>query len=53
MDPITLAYYALICASLGAAAPHLRGIAFRLAFGAAVGIAAAASLPALRGLAGF
>lgn len=47
MDPITLAYYGLICGALGAAGPRLGGLALRFAIGVAVGLGAAAGLPHL------
>jgi len=53
MDPITLAFYAIVCGLLGALAPSIPRLPLRLAIGAAVGIAAAALLPILRGSMGF
>ena len=50
MDPVSLAYYALICGALAVVAPALNTIFKRLALGIAIGLIAAASLPALRGL---
>ena len=48
MDPVTLAFYALVCAVLSFFAPLLGGRVARLAVGAAVGVFAAALLPVLR-----
>ena len=48
MDPISLAFYAIVCGILSLIAPNLGGMAPRLAIGAAVGIAAAAILPLIR-----
>lgn len=53
MDPITLAFYALVCAILSAAAPNLGNRAARLAIGAVVGVVAASVLPLLRGAVGL
>jgi len=52
MDPIALAFYAVICGLLSLFAPTLGGMVPRLAFGAIVGIVAAALLPALKTLIG-
>lgn len=52
MDPVTLAYYATICALLGALSPVVPGLPLRLVLGAAVGAGAVAGLPALRAVAG-
>ncbi len=48
MDPISLAFYAVVCGVLGLAAPAMGGMAVRLSVGAAVGLGAAALLPLLR-----
>lgn len=48
MDPVVLAFYSLVCAVLGAAAPALGRLWVRFVLGAAVGISAAAALPHLR-----
>ncbi len=50
MDPITLAFYAIVCGCLSAVAPTFPKLPVRLAVGAAVGIFAAAILPWLRGV---
>jgi hypothetical protein len=53
MDPVTLAFYALVCAVLSLFAPRLGGRTARLIVGALVGVLAAALLPLLRsGLSG-
>lgn len=52
MDPLALAYYALICGLLGLAAPRLGGSALRFGVGVAVGLLAASVLPLLRALVG-
>jgi len=48
MDPVSLAFYALVCALLSLFAPRLGGRAVRLIVGALVGVVAAALLPILR-----
>ncbi|HPG22810.1 MAG TPA: hypothetical protein PLH75_08470 [Amaricoccus sp.] len=48
MDPITLAYYGLICGLLGLAAPLWRRPGLRFLIGVLVGLAAAGLLPMLR-----
>ncbi len=48
MDPVTLGYYAAVCAALTAAGPRLGRLVLRLAIGAGVGLVAAALLPLLR-----
>ncbi|MBP7000604.1 hypothetical protein [Amaricoccus sp.] len=53
MDPVTLVYYAAICGLLGVAGPSLGGAPGRFAAGVAVGLAAAAALPPLRGALGL
>lgn len=53
MDPVTLAFYAIVCAGLGLVAPRLGSPTLRLAIGAAVGITAAALLPGIRGIFGL
>ena len=50
MDPIALAFYAIICGALSVFAPNLGGFLPRLAAGAAVGIIAATLLPVIKGL---
>ena len=53
MDPVSIAFYAVVCGILSVAAPGLGGVVSRMAVGAVVGIVAAALLPLLRGAAGF
>ena len=53
MDPIAIAFYAIICGVLGVLAPNLGGTLPRLAIGAVVGVMAALIFPALRGLLGI
>lgn len=48
MDPINLAYYAIVCAILSFAAPHLGRRMVRLAVGALVGLIAAGLLPVIK-----
>lgn len=48
MDPITLGYYALVCAIVGAASPRFGRLPSRLIAGAVIGIGAATLLPLLR-----
>ena len=52
MDPITIAFYAIVCGLLSVFAPNLGGVFPRLAVGAVVGILAAAALPFVRGMMG-
>jgi hypothetical protein len=52
MDPVSLGYYAAICAALGVAAPWMGALPVRLIVGALVGVAAAALLPQVQGLLG-
>ena len=52
MDPITMIYYAVVCAALGITTPRIPGTATRLVTGAAVGLIAAAMLPWMRGVIG-
>jgi len=52
MDPVALAFYAVICGLLSLFAPSLGGTMPRLALGAVVGIVAAALLPTLKALIG-
>lgn len=49
MDPITLGYYAAICALLSLVSPALGSRATRLIIGAAIGAVAALALPMLKG----
>lgn len=53
MDPISIAFYALICGLLGLVAPNIKGAVPRVAIGAAVGVVAALILPALRAVLGL
>lgn len=53
MDPVTLAFYAVVCGLLGLAGPSLGQPATRLGVGALVGILAAGALPFLRGALGL
>ena len=53
MDPITMTYYAAVCAALSAGAPRVPALPLRLALGAIVGLIAAAVLPRLRGALGL
>jgi hypothetical protein len=48
MDPVTLAYYGVICGCLSLVSPRIGSGLARLAIGLAVGLAAAAVLPPLR-----
>ncbi|MDJ0629585.1 MAG: hypothetical protein QNJ44_15105 [Rhodobacter sp.] len=50
MDPITLAFYAIVCGCLSAVAPNFPRLPVRLGIGAIVGIAAAAVLPEIKGM---
>lgn len=45
MDPVTLAYYAIVCGILGATAPRIPGLVARFAIGIMVGLIAAGALP--------
>lgn len=53
MDPVALAFYAVICGVLSLAAPSLGGAVPRLATGAVVGVAAAFCLPILKAMMGY
>ncbi|SNR32831.1 hypothetical protein [Puniceibacterium sediminis] len=53
MDPITLTFYATVCACLSAVAPRVPRLPVRLAIGALVGLVAATLLPFLRAAAGI
>lgn len=50
MDPVTLAFYAVICGVLSVAAPSMGGMMPRLAVGAVVGLAAASILPLIKSI---
>lgn len=53
MDPVTMTYYAAVCAALGLGAGSLRSSVLRVALGVVVGLAAAALLPSVRGALGL
>lgn len=53
MDFVALTFYAIVCGVLSLLAPNLGGRAQRLAIGAAVGVIAAAVLPAVRAMIGL
>ena len=53
MDPLTLAFYAIVCGLLSAVAPRMPKLAVRLIVGAVAGIVAAGLLPAIRGALGL
>ena len=53
MDLTAIAFYAVICGTLGVAAPNLGSMPIRLAVGAVVGIVAAILLPVLKGMVGY
>ncbi len=53
MDPISLAFYAIVCGLLSLFAPNLGGAMPRLALGAGVGVVAATVLPILKAMMGF
>jgi len=48
MDPVTLVFYAAVCAALGWAGPRLGTPPIRLGVGALVGIVASTLLPWIR-----
>ena len=50
MDPITLAFYAVVCGCLSAVAPKLPKLPVRLGIGAMVGLVAASVLPMIKGM---
>ena len=52
MDPITIAFYAIVCGCLSAVAPKLPKLPVRLGVGAGVGILAATVLPLIQGALG-
>lgn len=52
MDPITLAFYAVVCGCLSAVAPKFPGLPMRLGVGAGVGIIAATVLPMIKDFVG-
>lgn len=53
MDPISIAFYAVVCGILSLFAPRLGGMIPRLATGAIVGIGAATTLPFIHGIMGY
>ena len=53
MDPVALAFYAVVCGVLSLAAPSLGGRVMRLAVGAVVGVVAASVLPLLNAMMGY
>lgn len=53
MDPVTMAFYGIICGGLAAAAPSLHRTWARVLAGVLVGVVAAALLPFLRGATGL
>ena len=53
MEPISLAFYAVVCGVLSLVAPNLGGMIPRLLTGAIVGVVAATVLPFLRGMMGY
>ena len=53
MDYISLGFYAAVCGVLSLVAPGLGSMLVRLGIGAMVGIAAAALLPAFKGMTGY
>lgn len=50
MDPIAIAFYAIICGCLSAFAPSVPRLSVRVGIGAGVGIVAAAVLPLIKDL---
>jgi hypothetical protein len=53
VDPVTLAYYAMICGCLALASPRWTKMRMRLMVGVIVGVVAALLLPVLRGAIGL
>lgn len=53
MDPVTMTYYATICALLGLGAGRLRSALVRIGLGVLVGLLAAAFLPVFRAWTGL
>lgn len=53
MDPVTMTYYATVCAALSAGSGRLPNVALRVLAGVLVGLIAAALLPSFRALTGF
>ena len=52
MDPIAIAFYAVVCGTLSVVAPNFPKLPVRLGVGAAVGVVAASVLPVLRDMMG-
>jgi hypothetical protein len=48
MDPLNMAYYALVCGLLAGVSSRLGGWLSRVVVGAVIGLVAAAALPMLR-----
>ena len=53
MDPIAIAFYAVVCGLLSLVAPNLGGMVPRLAVGAGVGFVASMVLPILNNMMGY
>jgi uncharacterized transporter YbjL len=53
MDPVSIAYYALVCGLLAGFLPVRLGRLAKIGVGLAVGLLAATLLPAARGLIGI
>ncbi|MCB1335054.1 MAG: hypothetical protein KDK26_15735 [Roseivivax sp.] len=53
MDPVSLAFYAIVCGLLSLAGPMLGSAVRRLILGAIVGVVAAAALPTIRAIWGL
>ena len=53
MDPVTMTYYAAVCAALGLGAGGVHSSVLRVALGVMVGLVAAALLPSVRGFLGL
>ncbi|MGS4944381.1 hypothetical protein ACVDG3_02790 [Meridianimarinicoccus sp. RP-17] len=53
MDTFPIAFYAALCGLVGLAAPRFSRWPARLAFGAALGVAAATAMPHIRAFAGL
>jgi hypothetical protein len=53
MDPVTMTYYATVCAALSLGAGRLRSALMRIAAGVVVGLIAAALLPSVRAAVGL
>ncbi len=53
MDPVTMTYYATVCAALSLGAGRLHSALLRILSGVVVGLIAAAMLPSVRGVLGL